>query len=680
MTFVLGSRQEGQRDSTPMGRFLSFTFFSLFIYASLSAAPSRPLIGRGADYSIDVRLNPQSHSLDAREILVWHNTTARVADSLYFHLYPNAFKSSNTTFMTEFGGGIPSPARGWIEILSLTDMRSDQNLTDQIEYARPDDNNLHDSTVIVVRLERSVRPGDSITVSIDFHVKLPEAVSGVGWAPGRVYYFIARWFPKIGVYRNGEWTCHQFHASGGSFADFGKYDVRINVPMQYTVGATGVKVGESMNSNGTITYHFVADSVHGFAWTASPDFITQTRTFQYPGLPETKVILLLQPEHRSQAGRYFDAVDSAMKYFGLMYGPYPYAVLTVVDPSRPARVGAMSAEGRCLLGAGFPMLITAGTSVYTLRSWFLPEREIASEIGLQYWSAMVAVNETKDAWLARGLGAYSAGEVLEHVYGARASVFKIGGVYPVYMYPLVVFHGVPIAAITRKVWIHEPYGALVLYLRYAKSDAISENGYQTLNRTAYKVIACDKPDLVLRTLQGVVGKSAMQRIVQTYFEKYRFKHPTATDFENVCDSVSGRNLGWFFEQFVYGTGTVDFAVRSIDYYRETDLSTGTSRYITKVVVVRNGGVRMPVDLRLSLSNGNSADTVWNGQSRWREFTFRSVAPPEYAALDPSNKIPLDTNYANNSRSVREFLAPVIEWAGRMLSYFQNMLLNIGSLA
>lgn len=666
--------------SVSPSRYVSLAFFSLLVFALASPASSSPLSAGVANYSIDVRLNPASQSLDASEVLVWHNSSAQSADNLYFHLYPNAFRSGNTTFMMESGRKIPSRARGRIDILNFMDMRSNENLTGQIRYISPDDGNLHDSTVMMVQLPRPVRPGDSIAVSIDFHEQLPEDMSGTGWAPGQEFYFVARWFPKIGVFQNGEWNCHQLHAFGGSFADFGTYDVKINAPPGYTLGATGVRVGESMKSNGSITYHFVADSVQDFAWTASANMITETRTFDYPGLPSTKVILLLQLRHRSQVERYFAAVDTAMKYFGLWYGPYPYSALTVVDPPRAVRVAETQTCGGCGCGMVYPGLIVAGTSDYTLKHEHTTEAAIISGIGYQYWNGMVAGNGFENAWLGDGLNAYSSGKIFERVYGAEVSVFRVGGVYPVYMFPLVTFGGVPVAAIPGKILVHEPYAGLPLYLRHEKADAISSVAYRALDEGSYRSITCNKPDLVLRTLEGVVGKGVMRNIMRTYFEKYIFKHPTGRDFQEVCDQVSGQNLDWFFNEFAYGSATVDFAVKSIDYYKVTDLSTGMSSYVTRVMVARNGGVKMPVDLRLSLSDGSAEDTVWNGQSRWKAFTFRSGAPPDYAVVDPSNKIPLDTDYANNSRRVNAFLTPVIKWIGRIVSYFQNVLLNIGALA
>lgn len=653
--------------------------FLLFIVPS---ALSQPLSNRIANYKMQVRLNPQTHSIDGRETLNWHDESDQSVSELYFHLYNNAYKSERTTFMREKAQKISPSERGWIDILRIVDLKTQSDLTSAIKYVQPDDGDLHDSTVIVVRLDKPIAPHDSAELMIDFHEQLPQAIcrkgsfgTRSGWSPGREFYFVAQWFPKIGVLENGQWNCHQFHGFTEFFADFGVYDVEINVPLQYAVGASGEQVGEDMNPDGTMTYHYIAADVHDFAWTASPDFLTRTRIFpesgrdKYPGFPGTKVILLLQPEHRGQEDRYFAAVDTAIKYFGLWYGPYPYSEITVVDPPRNTGVGGME----------YPTLITAGTEDYTLKDFLSPEVVTIHGVGHQYWYGMVANNEFEEAWLDEGLDSYSTGKVLEQAFGANTSVFRIAGVYPVYLYPIWSIEGVPVAAIIGKVWIHEPYNRLPLYLEYAKADAISEFGYKAFDYGAYRMIAYNKPELVLRTLEGVLGSDVMQKAMRTYFEEYKFRHPTAEDFERVCEQVSGKNLNWFFSQLVYGTDVVDFAVKSIDYYKETNLNTGASSYVTRVIVGRNGEVKMPVDLRLALEDGGAVDTVWDGQNRWQTFEFSTNSAPKYAVLDPWNKIPIDINYSDNSLLVDDFLLPVIKWAHRIFFYFQNMLLNAGVL-
>src|SRR5690606_12557077 len=142
---------------------------------------------------------------------------------------------------------------------------------------------------------------------------------------------------KLGVYEvpgqryvpadapRGQWNTHQFHANGEFYADFGTYEVTLTTPAGYVVGATGVRVAEAAGE-GTQTVTYRAEDVHDFAWTASNDFLEYTDTWRH-----VQLRLLLQPEHRGQAQRHFDAAKAALEYFDEWVGPYPYTTLTLVD-------------------------------------------------------------------------------------------------------------------------------------------------------------------------------------------------------------------------------------------------------------------------------------------------------------------------------------------------------------
>ena len=70
---------------------------------------------------------------------------------------------------------------------------------------------------------------------------------------------MVQWFPKLGVYETAgmryavedQWNCHQYHSSGEYYADFGNYNVKINVPENYIVGASGVR-GENGRSGALV--------------------------------------------------------------------------------------------------------------------------------------------------------------------------------------------------------------------------------------------------------------------------------------------------------------------------------------------------------------------------------------------------------------------------------------------
>ena len=172
---------------------------------------------------------------------------------------------------------------------------------------------------------------------------------------------------------------------------------------------------------------------------------------------------------------------------------------------------------------------------------------------------------------------------------------------------------------------------------------------------------------------------------------------SATPFAAFDDTISKgfvgtlrsiENIDSLFQRYVYqqedsARGRVDFAVKSISFYKETDLGTGSSSYFTEVTVARTGETKATLDLRLGLDDGTAVDTSWTDSSETatgqRTFEFKTDSPPEYAQLDPWNKIQNDDDYSDNSLTVNEFLLPVVKWAGRIFNFFQNVLLCAGAL-
>ena len=154
--------------------------------------------------------------------------------------------------------------------------------------------------------------------------------------------------------------------------------------------------------------------------------------------------------------------------------------------------------------------------------------------------------------------------------------------------------------------------------------------------------------------------------------------------------ISLKDMGWLFDRYVCGVNTVDFAVKSISYYKETDLNTEASLFFTEVVVSCSGWSRVDsndvneqIDLRLGLDDGTVIDTSWSSYAHdaptSQTFKFKTGAAPAYAQLDPQDKISGDINYANNSLLLRPFLRPVAKWVDRIFVFFQNVLLSAGVL-
>jgi Peptidase family M1 domain len=596
----------------------------------LLASQKAPLSERVVGYQIDAKYAPKTHSLDAQETLTWTNYTGQPQDKLPFHLYLNAFQPKSTYTRESFEGGNRDVKVGekWddkkygentiksLEVVGMGD------LIGNLRFIHPDDGNAEDKTVVELQLPRPVAPNESITFKIAFHDQFPEVVARSGYK--RDFLLAGQWFPKIGVWWKNTWNCHQYHATTEFFADFGTFDVKVTLPSNFNVGATGIQTAETANNDGTKTLQFKAEDVHDFAWTADPTTkIVEDSVTISSGT--VKIRMLMQPGHMSSAQRYIDALKGTMKKFDEWYGPYPYSQITVVDP--PHGGGAAG-------GMEYPTFITADTTWWMLDGLKLPEVVVEHEFGHQYWYGMVATNEFEEAWMDEGINQYTEAKVMDALYGRD-----------------VDFLNTRVGIASERGTDHNGY------IGVAEFDPMTRFGWKFLDSGAYGGITYSKTALVLLTLEHVIGEEEVRQAQHVYFERYRFKHPSGDDFMNTVNEVAGQNLDWYWNQAVRGTQVLDYRVLSADSERAdwadknapNKEKKGETEYISNVVVHRKGDFVLPVMLEVKFDNGETVREQWDGQDRWHRFTWQKKAKIVSAEIDPEHAIWLDRDFFNNSK-------------------------------
>ncbi len=632
-----------------------------------------PLSPRLANYQIDVTLDPATKKLNGRETLTWRNPSNDVIRELPFHLYLNAFRDENSTFMRESGGQLRGARLdrnasenpyGSIELVSMR-VRGGPSLTYQC--IQPDDQNPNDRTVIRVPLDKPVGPGETIVLDIRFRAKLPKIFARTGFS--RDYFLVGQWFPKIGVYepastryaKQGQWNCHQFHAHSEFYADYGVYDVNITTPAEYWVGATGLMTGEKVGPGNTKTLHWHAEDVVDFAWTASPHFQVVTGQWKRPSGGLVRLELLMQPEHLSQAGRHLDAAKAALTYFDTFLGKYPFPNLTIVDPP----IGGIGSAGM-----EYPTFITAGTAWFLPEGVRAPESVTVHEFGHQYFMQLLASNEFEEAWLDEGFNQYYEGRIMDATYGPQSSQTDLFG------------YRTGDLESSRAGYVHQDNPAV----------GSSFGTAWQLPEGQYEVLTYSKTATWLRTLDGLVGRPVMDEIMQTYLRRWQFKHPNAQSFIAIVNEIVPKRLGqnpfgqeygadmnWFFKLALYGDNVIDYQLYSIRN-RTPDQSGRGGQAQSVVTVQRNGDGQMPVEVRVHFDNGNERMLLWDGKARRHTFTFRGTPKVAWASVDPKQKIYMDTNLNNNSLTLKPSSAPAAKFAAKFLFWVQNWMQWLAWLA
>ncbi len=645
------------------------------------AAPAAPAAGvrspRNANYSIAATLDVERSLIDGRETITWRNVTSAATSTLQFHLYWNAWRNTRSTWLRERrlagnGGGLLDRSEqdwSWMDVTSVRLLQDGPSpfvdLSAQKRYIAPDDGNRDDQTVLEVQLPSAVGPGSTVTLELEWQARVPRPFARTGRIGD--FFFIAQWFPKLGVLEDSGWNTHQFHASTEFFSDFGVYDVSLRVPAGWPVGATGREQQRRDNGDGTTTHRYVQEDVHDFAWTTSPDMIERRQRFEHQGLPPVDIRLLLQPEHAGQEAPHFEAVRAALRYYGEWFGPYPYGHLTVVDPAWQSEASGME----------YPTLFVAGTRWLVADRETQPTRVTVHEAGHQFWYAIVGSNEFEHAWLDEGVNQFAAARVIDEALSPLYETQRFfRGFVP------FAFRDIPLSRTD-----HE--GA-DLYRREATSELPSNPSWQYFPSTGRR-ITYNKTALWLHTLERIVGWETLQRILSTFFHRYQFAHPKPADFFSVANEVSGRDLTWFFDQVHRGSASVDYAVSDlqsqrssvrgyIDRDRQRTFVTPASDALweTTVVVQRKGEAVFPVDVEVTFGNGERVRERWDGRDRWRTFSFTRAVQARSAQVDPDHVILLDVDYTNNSRSLEpRGGAAATKWALTWLVYWQDLMMTYG---
>jgi hypothetical protein len=640
----------------------------LLIIALLISAPARaaqtydqPVTGarspRNANYDISVRLDHRTRTLHGRERIVWRNISAQPTRELQFHLYWNAWRNADSTWLKErlLVGAPPTLRRGdWAatDVTAVHLVRNgapDRDLTDSIEFISPDDASETDRTVMRVAVPE-VAPNATITVDVEWTAKIPHGLARTGFVGN--YYFIGQWFPKLGVLEDSGWNTHQFHYATEFYADYGVYDVAITVPQEFVVGGGGSERGFRPNGDGTSTHRFHGEDIHDFAWTASPDYIEYRQAFADASLPRVNMRLLLLPDHQGQQERYFAGAAAALRYYGEWFGPYPYDTLTLVDPAYLSAADGME----------YPTLFTGDSRWIAPPGLLRTEATAVHETGHQFFYAIIGSNEFENGWMDEGINTYATARVIDQVFTNSHLERRFFGTFIPWA----------IRDITQR--RETDLNRLPVFREAPEADVPATATFRYWPGTA-RNITYGKTALWMNTLENELGWVTMQKVMKAYFDRWKFRHPKPEDFFTVVNEVSGRDMTWFFDQVYRSSNTFDYGVQAFTSRREG------SGYRTIAVFRRYGEATFPVSLRITFPGGRIYSDRWDGVDRRYVMTSHTPEQAVTAQVDPEHRLLLDINYTNNSRT----LAPRAKeasrkWALTWMSWLEDLMLTYGFFA
>lgn len=556
--------------------------------------PAIPAHAEGVvQYTLSAKLDPVTHEIDGHGKVTLKNTASIVLNDLRLHLYLNAFKNDRSIFRRARVGGFRgdrSRGAGFIDISKLVvdgeDLWPKREWVDHRQQTPQDPNTIatpsvvegapDDQTDLRIPLSKPVPAGGSITLEVDFHDKLPEVSERTGYEGS--FHFAGQWFPKLArLEKDGTWASFPFHHLAEFYADYGSYDVTLDVPSSFTIGASGPLVESKIEGSRRIERH-VIDDVHDFAWTAWDGFVA--RDVKLEGVD---VRFLAPRGYDAAVDREVLSLQHAMRDKNARFGAYPYPVLTVVHPPD----GADEAGGM-----EYPTLITTGGPWWPNHGSHEIEGVTVHEFGHQWFYGLVGTHEVE--WPAgdEGFNSFADELTLTSLFGAGSGL-SLG--------PL---------QISTEVFSRRGIDATF-------DEPIFQPAHRFATGRSYGGRVYGATAMVLHTLRRIYGPARFDTAMGVWTRRYRFQHPRPEDFFAVLREHVGPDCELAARIMTTTAFSYDVYVESLTSERDKgpigyfDGTGGrvkkeaedTGKWVSSVWLGRRGILDLPIDVELRFADG-----------------------------------------------------------------------------
>jgi len=543
-----------------------------------SGRPARNYWQQRVDYTINARLDPTTSVITGRESIVMRNNSDTSLSRVFLRLDQNIF-APGAARIQPFGSDIETTP-GMIVTRMVV---NGQAVNLKPPRARPGVSRTAsgpvafglDHTIGGIELQNPIPAKGSATIEIDWNGKVPQVHEGRGLRGGRfadTLYQVSYWYPRVTVFDDLRgWDTEPYLGNAEFYNNFGKFDVSLDVPGGWLVGATGVlqnpetvlspttrgRLSGVLESNDTRTivapnemgagrataagdrlvWRFVADSVNDFAWATSKSYMWEATRATIPGRGPIPIHLLYMPGDSARFKPAAALTRHALEFYSGLLSPYPYAQITLADGPE--------------LGMEYPMFLMSAAGA--------ADHEVAHE----WWPMMVSNNETWYGWMDEGFNQYV--NVLSSAARRNQPAILDG--------------------------IGESYG------RVSGNELESPMMWPANYQAAfYGYTTYGKAPAMLSMLGAIVGDTAVFRAMKEFTVAWRFKHPSPWDFMFFMNNSLGRDLSWFWNYWLFTTEAVHGSIESASPNIGQGIS-GPSR----VVVRQDGEMPAPVVLRVQLA-------------------------------------------------------------------------------
>ena len=510
-------------------------------------------------------------------------------------------------------------------------------------------------TRLIVAPARPIMPGATTSLDVAYHFTVPEAgiSDRMGYSGSQLYgetnlFYIAYFYPVMSVYddvrfREDEqgWMTDRYLGRAEYYSDHGDYDLSITAPAEWFVQSTGtlenpddvlraevrrrrrnahqsdepvmvLETGERAtptDADGTLTWEYRADDVRDVAFSVMRGGDWNWEAARTPvgdrsdGDGQTTDYTNINTFWREQAPLWSEVTryqQHAISFFSEFTGlDYPWPHMSAV-------------EGMNIMPSGmeFPMMTLMGG--YNDESANALYNVTAHELSHMWIPMTASTNERRHAWMDEGMTTFNEA-------AARKDFFPDNGTQP-HIQDQERYIGAVLAGVEAPI---------LRWSDYHHSPA------------SYGLASYPKPAAMLHALRGILGEETFREAYRGFYDSWAYKHPLPYDLFNAFEAAHGEDLDWFWDSFFEETWALDHALQTVQ-------NTGDG---VRVTVADEGNAAMPVDLTVTLANGDTVrrripvDPWLDGQCTV-ERTIQTDAPAERVEIDAQEYYP-DTDRNDN---------------------------------
>ncbi len=530
-------------------------FTCLIFVMTFSKVLSQEYFQQEVNYKIHVSLNDSLHELIAFETLEYINHSPDTLHFLYFHLWPNAYSNNNTPLAGQLFQSYGKQRlfndpelSGCIDSLDFE--VNDKKVYWELLSGQPD--------VCRIYLEIPLIPGNSIYITTPFRVKIPKGVTSRLGHIGESYQ-ISQWYPKPAVYDRDGWHPMSYLDQGEFFSEFGTFDVRITLPDNYIVGASGNLQNESeievldklsadtswlkdvhsagndfpASSKQFKTLRYTADNTHDFAWFADKRFHVQKGKLLLPRSGKEVTTMVLFTNEQSDLWK--DAlsyVNEAIYWLSDKVGDYPYSSFTAVQSALTSGDG-MEYPGITVIGLA--------NDAYSL------DEVITHEIFHNWFYGALGSDERNQPFMDESITSFYTDRYLNDKYPDK----KLWEVYIKNrkLAKFIQIDKMPIRRMHELEWLIQARNNLEQPINLPATE------YTELN---YGLMLYNKAPNAFNYLRTYLGDAEFDVAMQEYFRQWKFRHPQPENLREIIETQSGKDLTWFFTDLLGSTKRLDY--------------------------------------------------------------------------------------------------------------------------